>query len=67
MLRVRLEDGPRKGEIVEVACDAGWAMLADGRASDPRVPTPSSPSEVSAPSVVVEVKPANAPRRGNRR
>ena len=67
MLRVRLEDGPRKGEIVEVACDAGLAMLADGRATDPRIPTPSTPTEVSARPVVEEVKPANATRRGNRR
>lgn len=63
MLRVRMSDGPRKGQIVEVSCEAGWAMLKDGRATDPR-------TEVQPPPVIAEVKPVQQvqrARRGDRR
>lgn len=69
MLRLRFTDGPRKGEIAEISPEAGWAMLKDGRATDPRfeVPTPAPVAEVEAtPAVVSAASVTRRSRQGGR-
>jgi hypothetical protein len=65
MLRIRFADGPRKGEIAEVSCEAGWAMLKDGRATDPRFDAPVA--EVAATPANPEPKAVTTAKRGGRR
>jgi hypothetical protein len=64
MLRIRFTDGPRKGEIAFVDPAAGWAMLADGRATDPRLeaPLPAMVAEVAATPTAAPATPAISTR-----
>jgi len=68
MLRIRFADGPRKGQIAEVDPAAGWAMLADGRATDPRFEAqlPIAAAEVTLPTVAAPLAPIVTSRRRSR-